>query len=185
MFSRLSSLILSVFGWQTVYVAPPGQKSVIMLYPHTSNWDFPLGVLFRAKYDLDIKWAGKDTLFRGPLKSLFIRLGGVPINRRERTGMIAQLSEEFAINESFHICLAPEGTRSKTDHWKTGFYRLAMAAQVPVGLGFVDYEKKNVGIERWVTLSGNESADLELFSDYYANKRARYPGKAGEIRFRD
>jgi 1-acyl-sn-glycerol-3-phosphate acyltransferase len=112
------------------------------------------------------------------------KLGGVAINRREHTGMIAQLAGVFARNENFHLCITPEGTRKKTDHWKSGFYRLAMETGVPVGLGFFDYKNKLVGVERWVTLSGNEAADLDSFRVYYANKAACYPEQAGDIRFK-
>jgi 1-acyl-sn-glycerol-3-phosphate acyltransferase len=180
----LAGLILRLIGWRAVYTAPPGPKSVVLVYPHTSNWDFPLGVLFNAMNPIFIHWAGKDTLFCWPLRRLFLWLGGVPINRRQRTGMIAQLLGVFARNESFHLCITPEGTRGKTDHWKSGFYRLAIEAGVPVGLGFIDYCGKRVGVDRWITLSGNEEIDLALIRDYYADKTALYPEKAGTIRFR-
>lgn len=183
MFGRLSSLILRLIGWRTVFTPPPGPKSVILVYPHTSNWDFPIGVLFKSKHRAVINWAGKDTLFRWPLKRLFLWLGGVPINRRERTGMIGQLIEAFARNASFHMCITPEGTRGKTDHWKSGFYRLALGANVPVGLGFIDYGGKRVGIERWVRLTGNEAEDLAMLAEYYADKKGLYPELAGDIRF--
>ena len=180
----LASFVLRLLGWRTVYVSPPGPKAVILVYPHTSNWDFPLGVLFKAKHRVALNWAGKDTLFRWPFKRFFVWLGGVPINRRERTGMIGQLTEAFTKSESFYMCIAPEGTRSKSDHWKTGFYRLALEAGVPVGLAFIDFGKKRIGVERWVSLSGNEEADLALFRTFYADKTARYPDKAGDIRFK-
>ena len=184
MSSVLARAVLRLIGWQAVFVPPLGKKSVVMFYPHTSNWDFPLGVLFKWCYRLDIHWAGKDTLFRFPLRSLLLWLGGVPINRRERTGMIGQLIERFAASESFHICIAPEGTRSKTEHLKTGFYRLALAAGVPLGLAFIDYQTRRVGIERWITLSGDEAADLAVLADYYADKHAFDPAKAGTIAFK-
>ena len=177
----LAGLILRLIGWRTVFAAPPGPKSVVLVYPHTSNWDFPLGVLFKARHRMPFSWAGKDTLFRWPLRTLFLWLGGVPINRRERTGMISQLTAVFARSASFHICITPEGTRSRTDHWKSGFYRLALAAGVPVGLGFIDYGRKTMGIERWITLSGDKDDDLKLIRAYYADKTALYPEKAGDI----
>jgi 1-acyl-sn-glycerol-3-phosphate acyltransferase len=158
---------------------------VVIVYPHTSNWDFPIGMLFKMRHGVDLHWAGKDTLFRGPLRWFFGKLGGVPINRREATGMTRQLANAYAQNESFSICIAPEGTRSKSDHWKTGFYRLALATGLPLGLGFIDYGSKSAGIAHWVTLSGNEEADLEMLRAYYADKTGLYPEKAGDIRFRD
>jgi 1-acyl-sn-glycerol-3-phosphate acyltransferase len=180
----LATLILRLIGWRTVFTPPPGPRSVILVYPHTSNWDFPIGLLFRARHDIFIHWAGKDTLFRWPVNRLFRRMGGVPINRREHTGVIGQLLEAFARNERFHVAITPEGTRSKTDHWKSGFYRLALAAKVPVGLGFFDYRARCVGVERWVTLTGDETTDLAMLRAYYADKTACYPEQAGDIRFK-
>ena len=180
---KLAALILRLIGWKTVFTPPPGPKSVVLVYPHTSNWDFPIGALWRAKHQLFINWAGKDTLFRWPLKSFFLWHGGVPINRRERTGMIEQLLNAFATRETFHMCFTPEGTRSKTDHWKSGFYRLALAAKVPVGLAFIDYGKKQVGVEHWITLCGDEEQDLDTLRAYYADKVGHHPEKAGDIRF--
>lgn len=184
MISRLAALILRLIGWRTVFVPPPGPKSVVLVYPHTSNWDFPLGVLFKARHRMILNWAGKDSLFRWPLKGFFIWLGGVPINRRESTGMIGQLIDVFAQSESFCICITPEGTRSKSEHWKSGFYQLALATGVPVGLGFIDYGNRRIGVERWISLSGTEETDLALFRAFYADKTGRYPEKAGDIRFK-
>ena len=181
---KIAAFVLRLAGWRTVFTPPPGPKSVVLVYPHTSNWDFPIGALWRAKHQLFINWAGKDTLFRWPLKSFFLWHGGVPINRRERTGMIEQLLNAFATRPTFHMCFTPEGTRSKTDHWKSGFYRLALAADVPVGLGFIDFARKEAGIERWVRLSGDEAADLALLRNYYAGKQGCRPELAGDIRFK-
>jgi 1-acyl-sn-glycerol-3-phosphate acyltransferase len=180
----IAGLILRLFGWRSVLTPAPGRKTVIIFYPHTSNWDFPLGVLFRAKHQLQVRWAGKDTLFRWPQRGLFIALGGIPINRRVATGVVSQLVAEFARNEDFSICLAPEGTRAKTAYLKSGFYRLAIEAGVPVGLAFVDYRRKRIGIEHWITLSGDEAADLQAIAAGYADKTALFPEMAGDIRFK-
>lgn len=184
MLPRLCAFILRLIGWRTVFAPPPGPKSVVIVYPHTSNWDFPLGLLFRISSGVFMHWAGKDTLFRWPLRGFFLRVGGVPINRRERTGMTEQLLAEFARRDSFHMVITPEGTRSKTDHWKSGFYRLALAAGVPVGLGLIDYGRREVGIGHWITLTGDEEADLALIRAYYADRRALFPEQAGPIRFK-
>lgn len=180
-----AAFVLRLIGWRTVYTLPPGPKSVVIVYPHTSNWDFPIGMLFKMRHSVDLHWAGKDTLFRGPMGWFFRKLGGVPINRREATGMIRQLVETYAQRDRFCICIAPEGTRSKSDHWKTGFYRLALETGLPLGLGFIDYRQKCAGIDRWVQLSGDEEADLEMLRRYYAAKTGLYPEKAGDIRFKE
>ena len=91
MAGQLAAFILGLLGWRTVYVPPPGPKSVVIVYPHTSNWDFPIGVLFRAKQRMTASWAGKDPLFRWPRKALVLRLGGVESNRREHKGIILSL----------------------------------------------------------------------------------------------
>lgn len=184
MVARLAAFLLKLAGWEPGYTPPPGDKSVVIVYPHTSNWDFPLGILWRAMYRFPVRWAGKDTLFRGPAGALFRALGGVPINRRNPAGLVEQLVAEYRARPSFHLAITPEGTRSRTEYWKSGFYRVAMAAGVPVGLGYIDYGRKRVGITEWITLSGDEAADLERIRAYYADKRGRYPGKAGPIRFR-
>jgi 1-acyl-sn-glycerol-3-phosphate acyltransferase len=181
---RFSALVFRLAGWRTFYAAPPGPKAVVIVYPHTSNWDFALGLLFKFKHRMPLKWAGKDTLFRWPFKRFFIALGGVPINRRERTGMVIQLLESFAQSERLCLCIAPEGTRAKSEYWKTGFYRLALSAGLPLGLAFIDYRGKRIGVDRWITLSGDEEADLALFRAYYADKTPRYPERAGAIRFK-
>ena len=181
----LGLLFLKTMGWRVEGKIPNIKKFVIIAAPHTSNWDFLLGILFVTRHGIGLRWVGKDSLFRWPLKWFFLKLGGLPINRREPTGAIRKLADSFAQNEKLTICIAPEGTRAKGDHWRTGFYRLAQEATVPVGLGFFDYHRKCVGIERWVSLSGDEEADLALFRSYYADKAALYPEKAGDICFRD
>lgn len=180
---RLAFLVLRWIGWQPVFTPPPGSRSVIIVYPHTSNWDFPLGILFRCCCGIPFNWAGKDSLFCGPAKWLFLKLGGVPINRREPNGTTARLAEAFAQRDSFHLCIAPEGTRSRVGHWKTGFYHLARSVNVPVGLGFIDYGRKRLGIERWIMLTGDRNADLSIIREYYAGIAGLYPEKAGQIRF--
>ncbi len=184
MLRAISGFLLRLFGWRTVYQAAPGPKAIIVVYPHTSNWDFPVGMLFRFHYGVPIRWAAKDSLFRWPIGGLLKRLGGVPINRRNPVGLIEQLVEEFAHSASMYLCITPEGTRSRTDHWKSGFYRLAMQANLPVGLGFIDFGAKVAGVERWITLTGEVEADLDVIRAYYADKKGFAPDKAGDIRFR-
>ncbi len=181
--SRLSRALLGLFGWRVVFVPPPAPKAVVIVYPHTSNWDFPIGVLARAVIAIPIGFIGKDTLFRPPFGGLFRWLGGLPVNRRESTGLVASLAESFARSESLYLAIAPEGTRSRVEHWKSGFYRLALAANVPLGLAFIDYSKREVGIEVWLDLCGREEEDLARIRACYADKRGRRPELEGDIRF--
>jgi len=179
--ARLATALLALFGWKTDIVPPPGPKGIIVVYPHTSNWDFPLGYLTRLSMGLPLSWVGKDSLFRWPIGGLLRRMNGIPVNRRERTGLIVQLQREFDRRDWMWLAIAPEGTRSHVPHWKSGFYRLAMAAGVPVGLAFIDYRTRTVGLREYVTLSGNPEQDMARIAQAYAGKVGKHPELAGGI----
>jgi 1-acyl-sn-glycerol-3-phosphate acyltransferase len=176
--------LLRLFGWSSELVPPPEPKGIIVVYPHTSNWDFILGVLFRVGHGLKAHWMGKDSMFRWPVAGIYRRIGGIPINRRERTGFTAAMVEEFRKRDWLWVAIAVEGTRSHTDHLKSGFYHLALAADVPVGLGCIDYGRRRVSIDTYVRFSGIVEKDLDLLRNYYSDKRGRIPANASDIRFR-
>lgn len=179
----MARALLRLLGWTVVCAPPPGPKAVIVFYPHTSNLDFLVGVLARRALGLTIAFAAKDTLFRAPFGTLFRRLGGIPVNRRERTGFVTQLAARFAAADSLYLAIAPEGTRRRTDGWKSGFYHLAMRAGVPLGLGFIDYGRKEIGIGDWIVPSGDAVADTALLREFYAAKRGRHPAQAAPVRW--
>lgn len=181
---RVARALLRLFGWRVDFLWPPPAKAVIAVYPHTSNWDFVIGILARAAIGLPLSWIGKDTIFRWPFGALFRRLGGIPVDRRQHHGMVAQMQVEFARRPNLWLAIAPEGTRAHTDHLRSGFYRLACAAGVPLGLGYLDYGRRTVGIGDWIGLSGDPEADLARLRAFYAGKSALRPAQAGEIRFR-
>jgi len=180
--ARLAAALLDVLGWRLQFAPPPGSKAVIVVYPHTSNWDFPIGVLGRSAIGLPLHWVGKHTLFRWPFGALFRWLGGVAVDRTAPNGLVAQLGAQFDAIDPFFLAFTPEGTRSRTNAWKSGFYRLALAARVPVGLGFIDYGKKRIGIDTWLTMSGDASTDMARIAAFYADKRGLYPEKSGPVR---
>jgi 1-acyl-sn-glycerol-3-phosphate acyltransferase len=182
---RLALRFLAAFGWRVDIRWPPVPRCVIVVYPHTSNWDFVVGYLARLAIALPVRWIGKDSLFRWPLAGLFRRMGGIPVNRRAPTGFIAQLVEAFRREETMWLAITPEGTRARTDRWRSGFYRLALAAEVPVGLAFIDYRARLVGLRTYLTLSGDEAADLARIRAEYENHPGKRPENMGEIRFRD
>lgn len=181
--ARISRWLMRLIGWRLVYVPPPSPKSVIIVYPHTSNWDFVVGVLARSVAAIPCHFVAKDSLFRGALGRWLRRVGGIPVNRSAPAGFIGQLVAEFAARGTFHVVFTPEGTRGKVDRWKSGFYRLALAAKVPLGLAFIDYAAREVGIGEWLDLSGDENADLERMRRFYAGKRGKHPAQEGPIRF--
>jgi len=166
-------------------VPPPVPKGIIVVYPHTSNWDFIVGMLYRIGVGLPVRWMGKDTLFRWPVRRLFLSLGGISVNRQERSGFVDALLAEFARNDWMWLAVAPEGTRARTDHWKSGFYRIAVAGGFPVGLGYIDYATRTVGIDTYLSLTGVPSQDFARIRAFYAGKRGRRPEKQGDIRLRE
>ena len=182
---RCARVLLRTLGWHSVLVPPPSPKGIIVVYPHTSNWDFIIGVLYKIGSGLPIRWVGKDTLFHWSVRRLLLRIGGIPVNRHVRSGFVDALLAEFARNEWMWLAVTPEGTRSRTDHWKAGFYRIAVAGGLPIGLGFIDYATRTVGVDTYLSLIGDPPQDFARICALYADKPGRQPENAGEIRLRD
>lgn len=184
-FGHLSKKLLAAFGWRFEYVRPPVKKGVVIVYPHTSNWDFILGVLARSILNLRMPWVGKHTLFKWPFEWFMRALGGVPVNRSSTHGMVEQLQQEYDRYDQIFITITPEGTRSKTDYWKSGFYHIAYGLKVPVGLAAFDYSRKTIFLNHWITLTGDREKDLEAIREAYKGVLGRRPELQGPIKFRD
>ncbi|MCX7166366.1 MAG: 1-acyl-sn-glycerol-3-phosphate acyltransferase [Rhodocyclales bacterium] len=174
--------ILKLLGWKLIDLPQRPAKAVVIAYPHTSNWDFPVTLLALAALPFGAQWVGKDTMFRGILGPIMRALGGVAVNRRERTGFVERVADEFRQRESFHLIIATEGTRGLQDGWKSGFYRIALAAEVPVIMAVVDYSKRVVGLLSSITLTGNEDADMTLIAQCYAGRKGYHHENASPIR---
>jgi 1-acyl-sn-glycerol-3-phosphate acyltransferase len=183
LFQRLCLGLLSLFGWTSVFEPLPGPKGVIMVYPHTSNWDFFIGILYRYGYGLRAHWMAKHSAFKWPIAGLLRRMGGIPIDRRRPGGAIATMCEEFNRRASMWVAITPEGTRSYTDHIKSGFYRLAVATQVPCALGYIDYSTRTIGIDTYVNFTGDRDRDLEKLKAFYADKQGFRRTGAGRLAF--
>jgi 1-acyl-sn-glycerol-3-phosphate acyltransferase len=181
---RLALGLLRLAGWRSVLVWPPEPKGVIIVYPHTSNWDFVLGMLYRIGYGLPANWIGKTEMFPWPFTGLLKRLGGIPLDRKRSKGFLEALLEEFRRRDWIWVAIAPEGTRSHTDHLKSGFYQVSVAADVPVALAYIDYGTRTLGIDTFVRMTGDREADMETLRRFYAGKRGRRPELAGELRLR-
>lgn len=180
-----SRFILKLLGWTLYEDLPPDKKFVIIGYPHTSNWDFVMGILAMWSIDRQFNWVGKHTLFRGPMDWVFRTMGGIPVNRTIHTGFIQKMVETFEEREEMIFCIMPEGTRSKTKYWKTGFYHIAMEANVPIALGFLDYRKKQLGVRGILYPSGDIEADFKKIYEFYKNKIGKNPENQGEIRLKE
>jgi 1-acyl-sn-glycerol-3-phosphate acyltransferase len=180
--SRIARGLLRMFGW-TAWAEHPGvDRYVLVVAPHTSNWDFPLGMLAARTLGLDPHWMGKHTLFRGPMGGVFRRLGGIPVDRAAAGNRIEQMAQRFADSEHLVLTITPEGTRSHTDHWKTGFWHIARAAGVPIAMACLDYGRKQVVLGGSFMPSDNIHADFEKIRGFYADRIGKSPAGQGEIR---
>lgn len=180
----ISYSILSALGWHVDVSLPNEKKFIIVGAPHTSNWDFIYFLLLMSSIRIKLHWIGKDTLFRWPVGGIMKRMGGIPVNRRSRNNFVTQIVESFQKYDELMIVITPEGTRSKTPYWKTGFYYIAVGAQVPIAMGFIDYPHKRIGIDRSFLPSGDIQADFETIREFYADKTGKYPDEQGEIKIK-
>lgn len=181
---RWAAWILARFGWGYHIATPPSPRCVIIVYPHTSNWDFVWGILVLWASGWPLNWVGKHTLFIGPFNWLFRRWGGIPVNRTSTGGFIERLTATMLEQEQMLLVIAPEGTRRLTDRWRSGFYRLALAAKVPIGLAYIDYGTRRAGIESYLNLSGDEQTDMAQIAHAYRNRKGYDQTKAAPIRLR-
>jgi len=188
MLSSFARAVLRAFGWRVEFAEPPGPRGIIIVYPHTSNWDFVIGLLGKWAIGIPLRFVGKESLFRGFTGATLGRLmrlwGGRPVDRHRSSGAVEQLAQLMRSEPWFWLALSPEGTRKFQDHLRSGFYHLALATGLPVGLAFIDYGRRSVGVRDYVHMSGDLAADLQLLRDFYADKRGLFPHKAATIAFR-
>jgi 1-acyl-sn-glycerol-3-phosphate acyltransferase len=174
-----SKLLLKVFGWKSVGSFPSGlKKYVVIVAPHTSGWDFVIGLLFRKALRLEkVKYLGKQELFRPPFGFFFRWLGGTPVDRSTRHNLVDQVVAIFHAHEEFAIALSPEGTRQRVDKLKTGFYNIAQAANVPLIMVAFDYANKRAVISEPVILTGDQATDLTTILNFFRPIQGKYPEK--------
>ena len=188
--SGMARALLRLAGWRLRFDGLPGRQGVLIVYPHTSNWDFPLGLLVKWAVGIQITFWGKASLFKVPLFGAWLRwLGGVPVDRQARNGIVGQMVNELAAarvqNRFLWLALAPEGTRRHASAWRSGFYHVALQAQVPVGLVFLDYGQREAGVQRFIMLGGNMRADLKVIEAELGHRGGKRPALAAPIRFDD
>ncbi len=179
-----SRWLLRVLGWQLHYEDPGTRRYVLIVAPHTSNWDFPLGLLAAWALDLQANWMGKHTLFKGPLGPLFRAMGGIPVQRDAASDVIEQMAERFAESDHLVLGMAPEGTRSHRPHWKSGFWHIARAAQVPIAMAYLDWGRKEIGIAGTFMPGDDRDADFARIRTFYEGRVGKVPDQASDIRGR-
>ena len=185
MLRRFAKWLLRVGGWTPIGGTPPEPKAVFAAAPHTSNWDGFWALVYKVAVGVDVKFFAKHSLFWFPLGNLLRALGGIELDRSHAGSAVDQAIRMFEEEESFYFGLAPEGTRRKMPGWKTGFYRIAIGAGVPVYLGFLDFGRRRIGIGPRVDLTGDTNADLAVIRQYYDGVEGRWPEKASPIVFPD
>lgn len=171
----IGASLLRLAGWRFEGELPPIDKCVLIVAPHTSNWDFPVGVAAMFALRLDVRWLGKHTLFRKPFDPLMRWLGGIPVNRRATGGVVERVVEEFRASPTLFLAIAPEGTRRRVNEWKTGFHRIARAAGVPIQPVAFDYSKRAIVFSEPLTPTPDADADIALLRSRYKSTMAKHP----------
>ena len=185
--SAWAGALLRLAGWRVKFDGLPSRQGVVIVYPHTSNWDFVVGLLAKWSIGFPLSFWGKDSLFEVPLFGAWLRwVGGVPVNRQHPRGVVGQMVERLQAAKDqdrfFWLALAPEGTRGYSEHWRSGFYQVALNARVPLGLAYFDFAERVVGIDRFIRLSGNEQADMAAIEQHLGHRQGHTPHLAAPVR---
>jgi 1-acyl-sn-glycerol-3-phosphate acyltransferase len=171
----LARFILKLLGWKSKMIIPPEKKYIIIIAPHTSNWDFFYGKLANWSCGQKAKVLVKKEAFKFILSPIIKFWGGVPIDRNDTTNIVDQTVKYFENNEKFVLAITPEGTRKLNPNWKTGFYRIAFKAQVPVYFGYIDFKTKKLGMHDYIFPSGDMEKDIVEVKAYYKNMQGLHP----------
>lgn len=187
--SRLARGLLALFGWHVEFDGLPARQGVIIVYPHTSNWDFVVGIMTKWTIGIQVSFWGKDALFRVPLLGVWLRwLGGVAVDRSTPGGVAEQMAARMRRareqNEFLWLALAPEGTRSLREHWRSGFYPVVVKSGVPLAVVFFDFQQRRVVFAGFLALTGQIDKDLAEIARLLTPAHGKRPELAGPIRFK-
>jgi 1-acyl-sn-glycerol-3-phosphate acyltransferase len=177
----LARLLFRLMGWKTEGAVHQPQRFVIIAAPHTSNWDGVVMVTAAYIFKIRIAWFIKREAFFFPLGTIIRAVGGIPIDRTVRSNVVGQAIERFHNSERLILAVPPEGTRSKSEGWKTGFYHIAYGAGVPIVLGYLDYKRKVAGLGPAFMPTGDIEADFRVFDEFYAGVTPKFPEHRGPV----
>lgn len=185
--NRLAQLSLRLSGWQFEGPVPPEKKYVALAVPHTSNWDGLLLVGILQSIGLQMEWMVKDSWVKSPIGPVLRRVGAIGINRSKHTNVVDQMVAQFKERDAFVLGIPPEGTRSRAEYWKSGFYHIALGADVPVVTGFLDFARKRAGLGPAIRMTGDVRADMDKIRAFYKEKDPKPydASKFGPIRLRE
>jgi 1-acyl-sn-glycerol-3-phosphate acyltransferase len=179
---RSALRVLQLFGWTIHFKPLPGPHGIAVVYPHTSNLDFFIGLLSKWAMGVPYRWLAKESLFRGPAGALMRYWGGLPVERGSApTGATQRLADRITAATWMWVAITPEGARARRPYWKSGFYHLALAANVPLVLMALDYGRKELRVTETLTLTGDQDADMARLRAYYQDVTARFPDQAGPV----
>jgi 1-acyl-sn-glycerol-3-phosphate acyltransferase len=173
----LGTAILKSMGWRYSGTFPCCAKMILAIAPHTSNWDFVVGIAVAFNLRLKITFFGKHSIFIPPFDRFLRRWGGVPIERSTKHGVVNGMAKQMLKAESMVLCLAPEGTRSPISPWRTGFLHIAHKANVPVFLVTFDYKKKLIELGPMHNISDNTQHELNRIYLHFKQAQGKYPEK--------
>lgn len=177
MMRRVNRTLLRWLGWRTIG-QPPAHLAhyILVVAPHTSNWDFIIGLMVRSSMGLgDVRYLAKKDLFRPPFGWLFRALGGYPVDRSKHSNMTDSVVELFRTIPGFKIVITPEGTRKYVAEWKTGFHRIAKKGGIPVVPCVFDYASKTVSFLSVFPLTDDVGADIKRLKSLYLSARGLNP----------
>lgn len=179
----IARLFWLISRWRLRSEPAPARAGLLLGAPHTSNWDFVIMLAIAWRLGIDLRWLGKHTLFTGWKGPVMRALGGIPVDRRDPSLVVTDILDRIAAGEVFHLVITPEGTRSG-DGWKSGFYRIAREAGLPVTLGYVDRTTMTTGLGPTLELTGDVGADMDRIRAFYADKAGVNPELRTEPRLR-
>ena len=173
----IGKLVLNLMGWRVIGNFPNEKKFIAAVAPHTSNWDFVIAVAVKLAVGLNVKFLGKDALFTNPLGYFMRAIGGIPVNRSSKQGLVEQMTQYFINADTLVLGIAPEGTRSKTLEWKKGFLYIAQSAQVPVVPVCLNFRTKLVEIKSPIDVCSSVDDTLVAIKQQFPADCAKYPQK--------
>ena len=168
-------LLYKRMGWTIEVTESHPEKYIICLAPHTSNWDFLMGQLYSGALGERINFLMKKEWFFWPLGVLFRKLGGIPVYRQKHTSMTDAMAEAARKSKQFHLCITPEGTRSRTAEWKKGFYFIAFKAQMPILLYGLDYERRLIQCTKTIIPNGDLEGQMSEIKHYFKGFKGKNP----------
>ena len=184
--SRFAAAILRLIGWTVDFEGLPARQGVIVVYPHTSNWDFPVLVLAKWAVGLQLSFWGKDSLFEIPVFGRWLRwIGGMPVRRDAPGGVVGQMATHIKTCKQdgryFWLGLSPEGTRKRTAGWRSGFYFAAVQAEVPLGLVQLDFARRQICATQFLQLTGDADSDFRRLAEAFEGVQGKTPSSASPV----